>query len=70
SSRTSPRSRTSLKKKGKSKKESTARGEPKTKKLRPSELSEEVLDELLTLYFSDDEVIIENTDICGNSVGE
>ncbi|KAF6142539.1 hypothetical protein GIB67_039503 [Kingdonia uniflora] len=56
--------------KGKRKKESTTRSEPKTKKTRPSELLEEALDELPPLYFSDDEVIVENTDVGGNIVGE
>ncbi|KAF6161540.1 hypothetical protein GIB67_009419, partial [Kingdonia uniflora] len=56
--------------KGKRKKESTTRSEPKTKKTRPSELLEEALDELSPLYFSNDEVIVENTDVGGNTVGE
>ncbi|KAF6134413.1 hypothetical protein GIB67_038152 [Kingdonia uniflora] len=56
--------------KGKRKKESTTRSEPKTKKTRPSELLEEALDEPPPLYFSDDEVIVENTDVGGNTVGE
>ncbi|KAF6170485.1 hypothetical protein GIB67_031893 [Kingdonia uniflora] len=56
--------------KGKRKNESTTRSEPKTKKTRPSELLEEALDELPPLYFSDDEVIVENTDVGGNTVGE
>ncbi|KAF6152565.1 hypothetical protein GIB67_013012 [Kingdonia uniflora] len=56
--------------KGKRKKKSTTRSEPKTKKTRPSELLEEALDELPPLYFSDDEVIVENTDVGGNTVGE
>ncbi|KAF6170670.1 hypothetical protein GIB67_015622 [Kingdonia uniflora] len=56
--------------KWKRKKESTTRSEPKAKKTRPSELLEEALDELPPLYFSDDEVIIENTDVGGNTVGE
>ncbi|KAF6155768.1 hypothetical protein GIB67_007415 [Kingdonia uniflora] len=56
--------------KGMRKKKSTTRSEPKTKKIRPSELLEEALDELPPLYFSDDEVIIENTDMGRNTIGK